>query len=36
MSHVIKNLRVQPNVLMAFNTIEHDPHNPDIVTDELL
>jgi dTDP-4-dehydrorhamnose 3,5-epimerase-like enzyme len=36
MSHAIKNLSGQPNVLMAFNTIEHDPQDPDVVEDELI
>jgi dTDP-4-dehydrorhamnose 3,5-epimerase-like enzyme len=35
-SHAIKNLSDQSNVLMAFNTIEHDPQNPDTVQDVIL
>jgi UDP-2-acetamido-2,6-beta-L-arabino-hexul-4-ose reductase len=35
-SHAIQNLSSQANVLMAFNTIEHDPRNPDVVGDKLL
>jgi dTDP-4-dehydrorhamnose 3,5-epimerase-like enzyme len=35
-SHAIKNLSDQSNVLMAFNTIEHDPQNPDTVKDDIL
>jgi dTDP-4-dehydrorhamnose 3,5-epimerase-like enzyme len=27
--HAIKNLGNQPNILMASNTVEHDPQNPD-------
>lgn len=27
--HAIKNLGNQPNILMATNTVEHDPRNPD-------
>ena len=27
--HAIKNLSSEPNILVAFNTIEHDPNNPD-------
>ena len=27
--HAIKNLGAQPNILMATNTVEHDPKNPD-------
>ena len=29
--HAIKNIGDQPNVLVAFNTCEHDPQNPDTV-----
>ena len=29
--HAIQNLSDEPNVLMAFNTVEHDPQNPDAV-----
>lgn len=36
MSHAIKNLSDQSNILMAFNTIEHDPLNPDTVKDIIL
>lgn len=35
-SHAIQNLSDQPNILVAFNTIEHDPHNPDTVKDVLI
>ena len=35
-SHAIKNLSKDINVLMAFNTIEHDPQNPDTEMDVLL
>lgn len=35
-SHAIKNLSDQSNVLMAFNTTEHDPQNPDTVRDIIL
>ena len=35
-SHAIKNTADQPNVLVAFNTCEHDPENPDTVPDVLL
>ena len=27
--HAIQNLGNEPNILMAFNTQEHDPRNPD-------
>ena len=36
MSHAIKNLGGQPNVLMAFNTVEHDPQDPDTIRDIIL
>ena len=35
-SHAIQNLGEQPNVLMAFNTVEHDPQDPDAVSDLLI
>ena len=35
-SHAIKNLSQKINILMAFNTIGHDPENPDTETDLLL
>jgi len=35
-SHAIKNMSASPNVLMAFNTEEHDPGNPDTVKDVIL
>jgi dTDP-4-dehydrorhamnose 3,5-epimerase-like enzyme len=35
-SHAIKNLSQEPNVLVAFNTEEHDPVNPDTHTDVLI
>jgi hypothetical protein len=35
-SHAIKNLSKQPNMLIAFNTVEHDPGNPDSIKDVLL
>jgi UDP-2-acetamido-2,6-beta-L-arabino-hexul-4-ose reductase len=36
MSHAIMNLSNQPNVLMAFNTVEHDHAHPDTVKDVIL
>jgi len=36
MSHAIKNLSNQSNVLMAFNTVVHDPSDPDTVRDVIL
>jgi dTDP-4-dehydrorhamnose 3,5-epimerase-like enzyme len=35
-SHAIKNLSAERNVLVAFNTVEHDPVNPDTYTDTLI
>jgi dTDP-4-dehydrorhamnose 3,5-epimerase-like enzyme len=35
-SHAIKNLSAEPNILVAFNTEEHDPVNPDTYTDTLI
>ena len=35
-SHAIKNLSAEPNILVAFNTEEHDPVNPDTFMDILI
>jgi dTDP-4-dehydrorhamnose 3,5-epimerase-like enzyme len=35
-SHAIRNTGRQPVLLVAFNTQEHDPQDPDLVRDELL
>ena len=35
-SHAIKNLGEQPNILAAFNTCVHDPENPDTVAEILM
>ena len=34
--HAVKNTGDQPNILVAFNTFAHDPHNPDVVQDVLI
>ena len=34
--HAIKNTGDRPNVIVAFNTCEHDPQNPDTIQDILL
>jgi dTDP-4-dehydrorhamnose 3,5-epimerase-like enzyme len=34
--HAIQNLSIRPNVLFAFNTLAHDPNNPDTIKDVLL
>ena len=35
-SHAIKNTGGEVNVLIAFNTLAHDPQNPDVVADILI
>ena len=35
-SHAIKNLGVKDNILIAFNTVPHDPKKPDVITDTLM
>ncbi len=35
-SHAMKNTGPGPGVLAAFNTVEHDPENPDTVSDVLM
>ena len=35
-SHAIKNLSKDINILAAFNTLEHDPANPDTKADMLI
>jgi dTDP-4-dehydrorhamnose 3,5-epimerase-like enzyme len=35
-SHAFKNTGNQPNILVAFNTLEHDPENPDVVSNILM
>jgi UDP-2-acetamido-2,6-beta-L-arabino-hexul-4-ose reductase len=34
--HAIQNLSRQPNALVAFNTVAHDPQRPDTVPFELI
>jgi UDP-2-acetamido-2,6-beta-L-arabino-hexul-4-ose reductase len=34
--HAIKNMSDRPNVLVAFNTVKHDPDKPDTIEDLLL
>lgn len=36
MGHAIQNLSDRPNILVAFNTVEHDPETPDTIKDVLL
>jgi hypothetical protein len=35
-AHAIKNTGNRPNVLIAFNTCEHDPQRPDTIEDILI
>jgi UDP-2-acetamido-2,6-beta-L-arabino-hexul-4-ose reductase len=35
-SHAIQNTGRQSNLLIAFNTLEHDPENPDVIEDILI
>jgi UDP-2-acetamido-2,6-beta-L-arabino-hexul-4-ose reductase len=35
-SHAIKNLGGKDNILIAFNTVPHDPKKPDVITDTLM
>ena len=35
-SHAIKNLSGEANILIAFSTLEHDPTNPDTHSDLLI
>ena len=35
-SHAVKNIGDQVNILVAFNTEEHDPQRPDLVHDILI
>ena len=34
--HAIKNTGDQPNILIAFNTVFHDPQNPDVIRKVLI
>jgi len=35
-SHATKNLSIHDNLIAAFNTMEHDPANPDTVSDIIM
>ena len=35
-SHAIKNIGEKDNILVAFNTVPHDPKKPDVITDTLM
>jgi UDP-2-acetamido-2,6-beta-L-arabino-hexul-4-ose reductase len=35
-SHAIKNTGKQDNILVAFNTVPHDPNKPDVIIDTLM
>ena len=34
--HAIKNIGDKPSILVAFNTVEHNPQNPDQVRENIL
>ena len=35
-SHAIKNTGEKDSILVAFNTVPHDPDKPDVITDTLM
>lgn len=35
-AHAVKNLSDQPNILVAFNTVEHDPEHPNTKKEVLI
>ena len=35
-SHAIKNIGEKDNILIAFNTVPHDPKKPDVITEILM
>lgn len=35
-AHALKNTGTQPSLLVAFNSLSHDPENPDTVSDILI
>lgn len=35
-AHAIKNISDRSNIFVAFNTVEHDPQNPDRVQDVII
>ena len=35
-SHAIKNIGEKDNILVAFNTVPHDPNKPDVIIDTLM
>jgi hypothetical protein len=35
-AHAIKNTGTAINVLIGFNTVEHDPASPDVIRDVLI
>ncbi len=35
-SHAIKNIGEKDNILIAFNTVPHDPKKPDVIIDTLM
>ena len=35
-THAIKNIGKKDNILVAFNTVPHDPENPDVISEILM
>ena len=35
-THAIKNIGEKDNILIAFNTVPHNPENPDVISDILM
>ena len=35
-THAIKNIGEKDNILIAFNTVPHNPENPDVISDLLM
>jgi UDP-2-acetamido-2,6-beta-L-arabino-hexul-4-ose reductase len=35
-AHAIKNIGEKDNILIAFNTVPHNPENPDVISDILM
>lgn len=35
-AHAIKNIGEKDNILIAFNTVAHNPENPDVISEILM
>lgn len=35
-SHAVKNIGEKDNILIAFNTVPHDPNSPDVMSDIIM